>query len=70
MTPETSDTEHSMNLLGPVDLLSKEEMADPSVSAAKLLRGDRACYYDKFDPPFYILSRYDDVNNALLDAST
>ncbi len=53
-----------------VDLLSAEELADPSVTAAKLLNGERAYYYEKFDPPFYILSRYDDVNTALLDAET
>jgi len=45
-------------------------MADPSITAAKLLAGDRAYFYDRFDPPFYILSRYDDVNSALLNAAT
>lgn len=53
-----------------IDLLSEEEMADPSTTAAKLLAGPRAYYYDKFNPPFYIFSRYEDVNNALLDAAT
>jgi len=53
-----------------VDLLGADEMADPSITAAKLLAGDRAYYYDKFNPPFYIFSRYDDVNSALLDADT
>ncbi len=53
-----------------IDLLSDEEMADPATTAAKLLQTERAYYYDKFDPPFYIFSRYDDVNNALLDADT
>ncbi len=50
--------------------MSMEELEDPSISAMKLLTGERAYYYDKFDPPFFILSRYDDVNAALLDAET
>ena len=53
-----------------VDLLGLDEMADPSVTASKLLARERAYYYDKFNPPFYIFSRYDDVNSALLDADT
>lgn len=53
-----------------IDLMGADEMQDPSVTATKLLAGQRAYFYEKFDPPFYILSRYDDVNNALLDADT
>jgi len=53
-----------------VDLLSPEELHDPSVTASKLLSGNRVHLYQKFDPPFYILSRYEDVNAALLDATT
>jgi cytochrome P450 len=53
-----------------VDLLSAEELRDPSITAAKLLGQERAYFYEKFDPPFFILSRYEDVNNALLDAET
>lgn len=53
-----------------VDLMGADELQDPSITAAKLLGQSRAYYYEKFDPPFYIFSRYDDVNNALLDAET
>jgi len=53
-----------------VDLMSAEELRDPSITAAKLLGQERAYYYEKFDPPFFILSRYEDVNSALLDAET
>ena len=57
-------------ILNKLDLLSEEEMLDPSVSAEKLLNGERAFYYDKFDPPFYILSRYNDIDMALRDPET
>ncbi|MBI1178971.1 MAG: cytochrome P450 [Alphaproteobacteria bacterium] len=50
-----------------LDLMGAEEMADPAVSAARLLSGDRARLYEGFDPPFYVLSRYRDVSAALLD---
>lgn len=53
-----------------VDLMSPDELADPSITAAKLLSNKRAYYYDRYNPPFYILSRYDDVNQALLDSDT
>ena len=49
-----------------LDLMSAEEMADPAVSAQKLFGGERCHYYDRFDPPFYILSRYRDVSDVLL----
>ena len=53
-----------------VDLLGSEELRDPSITASKLLGRERAYFYDKFDPPFFILARYEDVNDALLDAET
>ncbi len=53
-----------------IDLMSSEELADPSISAEKLLRGDHAYYYDLFNPPFYILSRHNDVSSALRDPET
>ena len=53
-----------------VDLLGAEELQDPSITASKLLSQERAYFYDKFDPPFFILSRYEDINGALLDAET
>ena len=40
-------------------------MHDPSISASKLLNGDRVYRYDLYDPPFYILSRYNDISYAL-----
>ena len=48
-----------------LNLMSDEEMNDPSISASKLLNGDRIYKYDLYDPPFYILSRYEDLNYAL-----
>ena len=53
-----------------LDLMSNEELLDPSISAKKLLSGNRAFYYDLFDPPFYILSRYNDIDKALRDPET
>ena len=53
-----------------LDLMSNEELHDPSISANKLLNGERAFFYDLYDPPFYILSRYDDINKALRDPDT
>ena len=53
-----------------IDLMSSEEMADPALTAHKLLSGGRVYHYTGFNPPFYILSRYEDVNQALLDAKT
>jgi len=53
-----------------IDLLSKEEMDDPSITASKLFNSDRAYFYDKYNPPFFIFSRYKDVNNSLLDSDT
>ena len=48
-----------------VNLMSQDEMYDPSISASKLLNGDRVYQYDLYDPPFYILSRYKDISYAL-----
>ena len=53
-----------------LNLMSEEELLDPSISAEKLLNGHRAYYYDLFDPPFYILSRYNDIDKALRDPET
>jgi len=48
-----------------LNLMSDEEMNDPSISASKLLNGDRIYKYELYEPPFYILSRYEDLNYAL-----
>lgn len=53
-----------------LDLMSSEELEDPSLSAQKLLNGSPAYYYDLYNPPFYILSRYTDVRAALHDPET
>ena len=62
--------EETVDVKTDVDLLGAEELRDPSITAAKLLSQERAYLYEKFDPPFFILSRYEDVNRALLDAET
>lgn len=54
----------------PLDLMSPAEMADPGLSARILHEGPRCRYYPRFDPPFYILSRYDDVEAVLRDPAT
>ena len=48
-----------------LDLMGPEELSDPSISARRLLAGERCRYYPKFDPPFYIASRYHDVADIL-----
>ncbi len=48
-----------------INLMSEEEMHDPSISASKLLNGDRVYRYDLYEPPFYILSRHNDISYAL-----
>ncbi|MDX1581429.1 MAG: hypothetical protein R3360_07395, partial [Alphaproteobacteria bacterium] len=53
-----------------VDLMSPEEMADPSVSAHRLLSGPRAQLYEGFEPPFYVVSRYRDVSEVLMNPET
>ena len=57
-------------IIDSLNLMSEEELLDPSISAEKLLHGQRAYYYDLFDPPFYILSRYNDIDKALRDTET
>lgn len=52
-----------------LDLMGPEEMADPAVSAQRLHAGDRCRLYEGFEPPFYILSRYQDISDILLDPS-
>jgi len=53
-----------------LNLMSNEELYDPSISAKKLLSSERAFFYDLFDPPFYILSRHNDIDKALKDPET
>ncbi|MEM9620363.1 MAG: cytochrome P450 [Pseudomonadota bacterium] len=48
-----------------VTLMSPEEMADPSISAERLLNGPRCTHFTSFDPPFYIVSRYADISDLL-----
>ena len=50
-----------------LDLMGPEEMADPAISARRLLGGSRCRFYPGFEPPFYIVSRYDDVGAVLRD---
>lgn len=45
-------------------------LADPAVSHAWLIEKQPVYFEQRFDPPFYILSRYDDVNAALRDIET
>jgi cytochrome P450 len=48
-----------------LNLTGTDELADPALSAERLLSGNRCRLYECFDPPFYILSRYADVSAAL-----
>lgn len=50
-----------------LDLMSPEEMADPGVSARRMHAGERCPLYTKFDPNFYVISRFDDLNDVLLN---
>ncbi len=60
-----------MNVLAePLDLMGAAELADPGVSARKLHAGPNCLFYPRFQPPFYILSRYDDVTAVLRDPQT
>ncbi len=52
-----------------LDFMSPDEMADPTVSIKRLYSGDRCIRYDRFQPPFYVLSRFDDVNHVLMNPS-
>ena len=48
-----------------IDMMSAEAMADPALVARELLAGDRVVFYEGFTPPFYIVSRYADVDSVL-----
>lgn len=53
-----------------LDLMSPGEMSDPASSAHKLLAGPRCRRYERFEPPFFIASRYEDVQRILRDPET
>ena len=48
-----------------IDLFSLEAMADHTVVTRALLSGDRVARYEGFGKPFYIASRYADVDEVL-----
>jgi cytochrome P450 len=50
-----------------LDFMSPEEMADHGLSIRRLYAGDRCRLYEKFDPPFHVLSRFEDVNHVLMN---
>jgi len=50
-----------------LDFLCPEEMTDPAVTIDRLYAGPRCIRYEKFDPPFYVVSRFDDVNHVLMN---
>ncbi len=50
-----------------LDFLCPEEMANPSVTIQRLYAGDRCRLYEKFRPPFYVVSRFEDVNHVLMN---
>ena len=52
------------------DPLSPATLADPGAQWTPLLRDAPVHRYDRFDPPFYTLSRHADVKAALLDIAT
>jgi len=52
------------------DPLSAETLADPGAQWTPLLRDAPVHRTDRFDPPFYTLSRHADVKAALLDIAT
>lgn len=49
---------------------SEATMTEPSSAYHDLLRVTPVHHYDAYDPPFYTLSRFDDVEAALLDIET
>jgi cytochrome P450 len=55
---------------GSYDPRSPRVLHDPSVAYASLLHDAPVCFVDSFDPPFYVLSRYADVEAALRDITT
>ena len=50
-----------------LNLMGDEEMTNPAESARRLLAGPRCRYYAGFEPPFHIVSRYQDVSDLLRD---
>lgn len=52
------------------DPLAPETLADPGAQWTPLLRDEPVHRYEKFEPPFYTLSRHADVKAALLDVET
>ena len=52
------------------DPFSPETMADPATAHQRLLEHCPVHLYTGFGPPFYSLSRYDDVLEALRDSRT
>ncbi|MEN3976077.1 cytochrome P450 [Emcibacter sp. SYSU 3D8] len=50
-----------------LDFLCPEEMSDPSVTIQRLYAGDRCRLYEKFLPPFFVVSRFEDVNHVLMN---
>ncbi len=52
---------------GALNFLSPEEMDDPTISIKRLFAGNRCQRYDKYEPPFYVLSRFEDVNHVLMN---
>ena len=52
------------------DPRSAETLTDPGPGWSALLRDDPVHYGDRFDPPFYTLSRHADVTDALRDIET
>ncbi len=53
-----------------LDLLSAETLADPGAQWQRLLRDAPVHRTERFEPPFYTLSRHADVKAALLDIET
>lgn len=58
---------HRMNGYHPTD---PAVLADPAIAHAWLLEQAPVYLEQRFDPPFYVLSRYADVNAALRDIDT
>ena len=50
--------------------LSEEVRAEPSVAYQHLLEEAPVHFFEQFEPPFYTLSRFADVQSALLDIET
>ena len=52
------------------DPLSAESLAEPSVAYGHLHEEAPVHFFEQFEPPFYTLSRFADVQGALLDIET